>query len=419
MSTHGTPVTVAIIGAGSRGWTYSTYALAHPDRMKVVAVAEPRKEWRERICSAHGVKERAAFRDWRDLLEGPRIADAVIIATQDRMHVDPAVSAAKAGYHILLEKPMAPSADECRAIVSAVTESGVLFAVCHVLRYTNHTRDLKRLIADGAVGEVVNVQALEPVGYWHQAHSFVRGNWRREDESSPMLLAKCCHDIDWIRYLVDRPCTAVHSFGSLRHFRADEKPEGAAERCLDCAVEPECPYSAPKIYMDWFNRGERGWPLDVLTPEPSESSILEALRDGPYGRCVYQSDNDVVDNQVVSMQFEGGSTATLTMTAFTEATARRLRVFGTHGELESDGRTIRVFDFLSDRWTEHTTQVVDRGPLSGHDGGDYTIMSAFVNATHSGDSSSILSGPEDTLETHLMVFAAEESRRRQRVIQMR
>lgn len=418
MSTHGTPATVAIIGAGSRGWTYSTFALAHPERMKVVAVAEPRDEWRERIRSAHGIEEQSSFRDWQDLLGRPRLADAVIIATQDRMHVGPAVEAARAGYHILLEKPMAPSADECRSIVSAVTQHGVTFAVCHVLRYTNHTRDLKRLINSGAIGEVVNVQSLEPVGYWHQAHSFVRGNWRREDESSSMLLAKCCHDIDWIRYLVDRPCTAVHSFGSLRHFRAEQAPDGAGERCLDCDHEPDCSYSAPKIYMDWLNRGERGWPLDVLTPDPNEANILDALRNGPYGRCVYRCDNDAVDNQVVSMQFEGGSTATLTMTAFTEATARRLRVFGTQGEIESDGRRIRVFDFLSDRWTEHETRTEDRGPLSGHDGGDYTIMSAFVDAVRSGDPSFILSGPAETLETHLMVFAAETSRRQGSVVQL-
>lgn len=406
---------IVIIGAGSRGSIYAAYALVHPESVKIVAVAEPREAWRIRLLQAHGIPESAAVADWRELLDRPKFADAVVVATRDAMHVEPAVAAARKGYAILLEKPMAPHADGCRQIAVAAREAGTLLAVCHVLRYTYHTQMIKQLIAAGTIGEVVNVQSLEPVGYWHQAHSFVRGNWRREAESSPMLLAKCCHDLDWIRYIMGRKCLSIQSFGTLKHFRPDQKPEGAVARCLNCPLEGSCPYSAKKIYLSRVAQGYCGWPVDVLTPEPNEATVLEALRSGPYGRCVYDCDNDVVDNQVVNMLFEGGATASLTMTAFTEGGHRQTRIFGTRGELVSDGSSIRHFDFLSDTRREIATT---SGAHLTHGGGDDAIMEAFINAVRHNDSGLVLSGAEESLETHMMVFAAEKSRRENRVVKM-
>ena len=404
------PAEIIIIGGGSRGSTYASYAKAHPECAKVVGVAEPRDSWRGKLVKTHQIPPSNITREWREFLDKPRLADAVVIATQDNMHVEPAVEFARMGYHILLEKPMAPNAEDCREIVTAVQDADIIFGVCHVLRYTQHTQKLKELINSGVIGEVVNLQILEPVGYWHQAHSFVRGNWRRSDESSSMLLAKCCHDLDWIRYIMGRRCTAIHSFGSLKHFRKEEQPAGAASRCLECSVEAECPYSAKKIYLKRVTRGQTGWPVDVLTPDADAAGVTEALRSGPYGRCVYACDNDVVDNQVVNMQFEGGSSASLTMTAFTEADHRQVRIFGTRGELISNGKTIRHFDFVSDSWNEIPTDSGDSSILGGHGGGDYGLMQAFVEALRSNDQSCILSGSAESLETHEMVFAAERSR---------
>lgn len=412
------PTTLIIIGAGSRGTTYASYALEHPDRARIVAVAEPRREWRERFARAHGIPPANVTTDWRELADRPRLADAAIITTQDALHLEPAAALAEKGYHILLEKPIAPSAEDCRRIVDSVTTAGVIFAVCHVLRYTSYTRKVKELVTGGLVGDVVNIQRLEPVGYWHQAHSYVRGNWRREDQSSPMLLAKCCHDLDWIRHVMGVPCKSVHSFGTLKHFRADQKPDGAAPRCLDCRIEQQCPYSARKIYLGRVARGEKGWPVDILTTDVDEKNVTDALRTGPYGRCVYDCDNDVVDNQVVNMLFEGGRTASLTMTAFTEARHRNTRIFGTRGELEGDGRMLRHFDFLTDTWTTADANTPSRPGLGGHGGGDYGLMFTFVKAVEKEDQDLILSGPHESLETHLMVFAAERSRRENRVVTM-
>ncbi|MDD2597654.1 MAG: Gfo/Idh/MocA family oxidoreductase [Kiritimatiellae bacterium] len=405
-----TPVEIIIIGGGSRGSVYASYAKAHPERATIVGVAEPRDAWRNKLVQAHGIPGCNIALDWREFLNKPKCADAVVIATQDKLHLEPTVALARMGYHILLEKPMAPNPADCRSIVEAAQAAGVIFAVCHVLRYTAHTQRLKQLITSNLIGEVINLQSLEPVGYWHQAHSFVRGNWRRTDESSSMLLAKCCHDLDWIRYIMGQPCRAVHSFGSLKHFRSTEQPADAADRCLECPCEPQCPYSALKIYLPRVERGERGWPLDVLTPDVSKERVMEALQTGPYGRCVYACDNDVVDHQVVNMQFESGSTASLTMTAFTEANHRQVRIFGTLGELISDGRTIRHFDFLTDTWSVLSTASGDSSIRGGHGGGDYALMRAFVDAVHHNNQSLLLSGASESLETHAMVFAAEQAR---------
>lgn len=411
-------VSFLVVGAGSRGSGYAGYAAAHPDEARVVGVAEPRAFYRQRLAADHGISEKQVFPDWREAASRPRFADAVIIATQDAMHAEPAEVFAAQGYHILLEKPMAPQPADCWRIFRAVQRTGVLFAVCHVMRYTASSRRFKALIEEGAVGEVVNIQQLEPVGYWHQAHSFVRGNWRNSSESSPMLLAKSCHDLDWLRYLMGVPCLKISSFGSLKHFRAKEKPEGAAERCLDCACETQCPYSAKRFYLGRAREGSWGWPVDVLTPEKTEAAVLEALQHGPYGRCVYACDNDVVDNQVVNMLFAGGRTCSFTMTAFNEGGNRRTRVFGTRGELLGEGSTIEHFDFLTNQRQVIDTRAPDGSLAGGHGGGDYGLMRAFVEAVACQDPGPILSGPEETLDTHMMVFAAEEARATDAVVDL-
>ncbi len=414
------PVTAVVVGAGGRGTTYALFASENPGRLKIVGVAEPREWYRSRLAATHGIAPEAVFTDWRDLAARPRMADAAIIATQDQMHVEPAVALAEKGYALLLEKPMAPDEAGCEQIVQAVKRAGVLFGVCHVMRYTTYTQALKKLLDSGAIGQVVSVQHLEPVGYWHQAHSFVRGNWRNSAQSSPMLLAKSCHDLDWLRYIVGERCKSVSSFGSLFHFKRSEKPAEAADalRCTDCAFEPRCPFSALKIYLGRLRSGDTGWPVDVVCPNPTEAALLEALRTGPYGRCVYECDNDVVDHQVVNLEFAGGQSAVFTMTAFNRAAHRKTRIFGTLGEIYGDGERLEHFDFLTDQTSVIDTNTLDGGILGGHGGGDYGLMDRFVAAVAAGDQGLILSGPDESLETHRMVFAAERARLERQVVDL-
>ncbi|MFE9043431.1 Gfo/Idh/MocA family protein [Streptomyces sp. NPDC007818] len=404
-------ITLAVVGAGNRGAAYTRIARA-TGLGRVVAVAEPREPRRTAMASRHAVEPALVVDDWRKLADRPRVADAVVIATQDADHVEPAVRFAELGYDVLLEKPMATSEADCERIVAAAEKSGALFAVCHVLRYTPYTRTLKALVDSGRIGDVVSVEHLEPVGWHHQAHSFVRGNWRREDLGSSMLMAKSCHDIDWLAHIVGRKAVRVSSFGSLYHFRPENRPAGAADRCLDCGVEEGCPYSAKKLYMPALaSATPDSWPLAVITDDLSEAGVLRALEMGPYGRCVYACDNDVVDHQVVALEYEGGVTASFTMTAFTPSAHRKTRLFGTHGYIESDGVTLRVQDFRTGEWeTVDTRAAADATAAGGHGGGDHALVTAFLEAVRSRDTSRILSGARESLDTHRVVWAAERSR---------
>lgn len=404
------PVRFAILGAGQRGAGYAEWIGLHADRAQVVAVAEPRAHQRAELARRHGLPAERVFASWEEFVAAPRLADAAIVATHDTEHVAPAIALAGKGYHLMVEKPLAPTEAECAKLVAAVTEAGVLFAVCHVLRYRPYTRLVKQLVDAGRLGDIVSVQHLEPVGHWHYAHSYVRGNWRRGDLASFMLLAKSGHDIDWLRHIVGQPIERVSSFGSLTHFRPSNQPAGAADRCVSCAVEPDCPYSAPRLYLGMLRDGRTGWPVSVITDSLTENGVRAALRDGPYGRCVYASDNDVVDHQVVAMEFGGGVTATFTMTAFTPHLDRRTQIFGTRGYLDGTGEHVTVHDFLTGETTSQEVRSAGQDAAAGHGGGDAGLLDAFTRAVATGDGSHILSGPAESLESHLAVFAAERAR---------
>ncbi|NLL82811.1 MAG: Gfo/Idh/MocA family oxidoreductase [Lentisphaerae bacterium] len=412
-------VTLLVVGAGGRGQGYAKFAKSCPDRARVVGVAEPRDFFRQKLAQEHEIAAENVFDDWRKAAAKPRMADAVLICTQDTMHEEPAIAFAKLGYHVLLEKPMAPSVEACRNIVAAVEETGIIFAVCHVLRYTAFTKALKEILDRGTIGDITSIDHYEPVGFWHQAHSFVRGNWRRETDCNGMLLAKSCHDIDWLSHIMGKPCARVSSFGSLRHFKPSEAPAGAAARCMDCSLNDTCPYSAKRFYFAMLEEERLAWPLDVVDPEMTAETLERALREGPYGRCVYACDNDVVDNQVVCLQYADGSTANFTMTAFNPGGARQTRIGGTLGYIETiDSSVIKHFDYATNKWQEIDTNAGDDSVLGGHGGGDGGLMNAFIGAIATGDRSQILSGAAATLESHLTVFAAEESRRKGIVCQM-
>ncbi|MEV4564357.1 Gfo/Idh/MocA family oxidoreductase [Nonomuraea sp. NPDC049419] len=406
-----TEVTLAVVGGGLRGLTYARRAHA-TGAGRVVAVAEPDPGRRAAFAAEFGIVPELALPGWKDLAAAGRVADAAVIATQDRMHTDPAVTLADLGYHILLEKPMATTEREATMIAEAAERNGIMLAVCHVLRYTPYTGLVKRLLDEGRIGRLISVQHLEPVGWWHQAHSFVRGHWRRQDTSAPMLLAKACHDVDWLVHLFGRPPARVSSFGSLSHFRAEDRPEGAADRCLDCPIEPACPYSAKRLYLGCLGDPDSEfWPLGAVTPGRTEEDVLDALRTGPYGRCVYACDNDVVDHQEVLMEFDDGGTCSFTMSAFTPMEHRRTRLFGTHGYMDGDGATLRVVDFRTG--TEETLsldETVGPSAADGHGGGDEGLTDAFLAAVASGDPSRLHTDAAESLMTHRVVWAAEQAR---------
>lgn len=416
-------VTAILVGAGHRGNTYATYAKEEPTKFKIVAVADPKETARKRIKDEFDISKEFIFSDWKEVAAKEKFADCVILTTQDRMHKEPAIAFSNLGYHILLEKPMAVTADDCRDIAAAVKANGTIMMVCHVLKFMPKSNCIKKLIEDGTIGEIVNIQLLEPVGFWHFAHSYVRGNWHREEDSSCFLLAKCCHDIDLICYFMGKNrCTTVSSFGKLSHFTKEKKPSNAASRCLNCPadIEQSCPFSACKIYLERSKRGYRGWPLTAVVDNPDVENLTDALLHGPYGKCVYDSDNDVVSHQVVNMQFENGATASFTGVAFTERICvRQLKIFGTKGEIRcSFDDSVVHYDFNSNKTYEYEPQSdpTINPSLHGHGGADYYTIKSFVEAVQKNDPMKVLTGVEESLNSHLVVFAAEKARLENKVV---
>ena len=409
-------IRVAIIGLGSRGLnTYAPCAELFPEKMEIVAVADIRPERVELAKKLYNIPDGMCFDSGEALLAREKLADAAFICTQDRQHFGHASAALERGYDLLLEKPISPDEEECRKLVALAEKLGRRVSVCHVLRFTPFYGELKRLLDEKTVGEVVSVQHIENVIYWHQAHSFVRGNWRNSVESSPMILQKCCHDADLLVWLLGRRASKVSSFGGLYEFRPERAPEGSAERCVDCAVRESCHYDAEKIYLTnketGLLRGNKWWPVDVLASEPDEEKIRRAIAEGPYGRCVYHCDNDVCDHQVVNIAFEGGATAQLTMAAFTKRGGRDTVILGTQGEIIANlsEEKIHVMPFGGENYDVDIRAMTS--DLSGHAGGDTRLVEEFVELVGGEAEESVrtttLAG---STESHYIAFAAERSR---------
>lgn len=407
--------TAVVIGAGMRGGrAYGPYALANPDEIRIVAVAEPDHERQMAFAQAHGIPPEMRFLSWEDLLREPRLADAAIICTQDGMHFDPTMQAIEKGYHILLEKPMSPDPSECIRMGDYANQRGQHFAICHVLRYTAFFGQLKQLLEERRIGQLISIQLTENVGYFHFAHSFVRGNWRNSKLSSPMILAKSCHDMDILLWLAGGACRKVSSFGTLTHFTPENAPEGAPNRCTDgCPAAQTCPYFAPHVYLV----DEQSFMTASISNDPSIAAREQALRDGPYGRCVYRCDNDVVDHQVVNLMFENDVTASFTMCGFTHEINRTLKLMGTKGEIRGNmaKNELEIYDFLTG--TCELIHTEGESGDNGHGGGDEGIMRAFVKLL-GGDVGENLTSADVSVQSHLIAFAAERARLENSVIDL-
>lgn len=411
--------TVIVIGAGGRGTGYSEIAAKMGDAFRVIAVAEPLETRRNYLRDLYQIPEEMCHTSWEELLSRPKFADLVIIATLDRDHFAPAMAAIEKGYDLLLEKPMSATPEECCAIERAATKRGVFVLVCHVLRFTPFFRAVKNLIDGGAVGDVVHIQHAEWVGNLHQAHSFVRGNWRNSEESSCMILQKTCHDMDILQWLIGKNCKKVHSFGSLTYFKKENMPEGATERCLDCPHADKCYYNAVRFYHDEKNRSF----IENAThrKNPTEAEVDEMLRTTDYGRCVFDCPNNVVDHQTVNLEFEGCATVSFSMCAFNRG-GRQIRIMGTKGELfgNAGDNFVTVYDFATHtaKRIEFSEVLPDESIAGGHGDGDQGMMVALRDRLEGQTDNKSICTIHQTCRNHLISFAAEESRLTDKVVDM-
>lgn len=407
-----------LVGAGNRGrFTYGGWARAHPDRLRIVALAEPVPDRRAAVAAEHELAADAVFEDWTALLAAGVPADVAIVATGDTLHVEPALAALGQGLHVLLEKPIAPSPVECLRVVEAAEKAGRMLQIGHVLRYTPFYGRIHEIVASGELGELVTVDMKEHVSYWHMAHSYVRGKFRNRRVAAPIVLAKTCHDLDLMAWFVGRPSKRVASFGSLRHFRAEAAPAGAPARCTEgCPAQADCLFDAERFYLVADDALARMWPWADLGLDATRAARRRALETGPYGVCIYRCDNDVPDRQVMAIEFEGGITATFTLHGLASHERRTIRLTGTRGELRGvfqDG----VIEVSRHGALEPRRESVP-SPVLGHGGGDDGLMDHFTDVVRRDAAGEVRASGRVSLDSHLLGFAAEEAREAARVVDM-
>ncbi len=401
---------VAVIGLGQRGSNYIRIINFFCKGIEIVADCDKNKVITDQIAKKYKVAKK--FYDDKDFFK-EKLADAIIVATQDRDHITHCNLAIDKGYDkILVEKPVSPVIEECVELQQRAEKNNITIVVCHVLRYSKYYKKIKEIISKGIIGDVMTINHTENVGYFHYAHSYVRGNWRDSSLSSPMIMAKCCHDFDLLHWFVNKKCLSVSSYGALSHFNKKNMPEGAADRCVDCKVE-NCPFNAVELYVTdplckaTFLR----FSGRILTGKSgsSKEEKLEALKKGNYGRCVYKQDNNVVDHQIVNMLFENGTTASHTVTAFSKDFYRRTQVSGTKGEIignDLDGKlTLNIFKgkskTIGTKWIKGL----------GHIDGDINLIKDWCKLIQGKlDDDSNVTYLRDTIPSHIIVMSAEKSR---------
>lgn len=406
---------VVIIGCGARGGeTYGRYFIESGEA-QIVAICDTNQARLDGFRKEFGLSVDKCFTNYNDLFALGKIADVCAVAVMDKDHHEVAMKAMSLGYHLLLEKPVCGTSEQCTEIRDYAEANNLLVTVCHVMRYTSYYRYLKKLITDGTIGQMMGIEQTEDVAYWHMAHAFVRGNFCNSDTTSPMILQKCCHDMDLLVYLTEQRPMSVSSMGSLRYFKSQNAPQGSAERCVDCKVQ-NCPFNAVDFYIgnakELISQGRsvNVWPYAQVAVEPTIDSLMQSLRTTKWGKCVFHSDNNVVDHQFSVIQFQNGLVGTLTMIGFSADGGRQTHVYGTEGELYLDeqSRTITIQRFGDKK------QVVSFDSLatdfSGHGGGDKVMLKEFLDCVRTGKKS-FNSDITRSVDSHLMCFAAEESRK--------
>jgi predicted dehydrogenase len=404
------PLKIAILGCGSRGRTYSRIASSLGGRYQITAAVDPVDVRTAAVAALAPAGNIRTFHNIEDFLAAGKLADVLVIATQDAWHFEHATAALNAGYDLLLEKPAAESLERCEALDVLARSLGRRIALCFVLRYTPFYAAVKAVIDSDRLGKIITLRASEGVEPFHQAHSFVRGHWSRSADSTPMIVAKCSHDADLLCWLSGSSPQAVSSMGRLDWFRAENAPAGAPLRCTDgCPAAKECDYDAHRYLTN-----KRRWLGMVMDHADSadDSRILDFLKTSPWGRCVYRCDNDAVDHQILVAEMANGVTASLAMTAFDEG--RSLEIHGTKASLRGGSPFQNAG--TPELWLrDHRSGEIEPIPVvepaaagyAGHGGGDFGLINALDG---------MFSGPHalapglDGLAGHRLAFLAEESR---------
>lgn len=400
-------LTVSIIGVGSRGAeTYGRYFMERKDLFKINSLCDIKPSKLDKYSKEFEVEKCNCFTDEDEFFKERR-SDVVVISTLDPDHVRHALKAIKLNYDILLEKPITNNEDELYLLEKEAKKYNVRILVCHVLRYTIAMEKVKEILESNAIGQLISIDHLENVAYWHQAHSFVRGNWRNSKETAPMILAKCSHDLDLLYWLMGNKKPArITSFGDLTYLKKENAPKNSSTHCTDCKIKDSCPFNAYYFYLN-----NKAWLVPMIGEDPTDEQIIKYLDHSQYSRCVFKCDNDVVDHQILNIEFEDKSTASHTMNAFTRWCYRDIKIMGTKGCIEGnfEDKKFKVYQFLNnqEREVDITTLTDD---FVGHGGGDRILFNELIEYLQTGKKSISLTSLEESVVSHYLGFAAEKSR---------
>ncbi len=411
------PITAIIVGGGHRSFIYADYALEHPDELQIVGIADPDKSRCEAAVKKYGFAAENCYNSAEELATKGKLADAIINGTMDKDHVKTSLPLLKAGYDMLLEKPFAVNQEEMMTLIDTVKENGNKVMICHVLRYAQFYKQIKQIIHDGKIGDIISIQLCEDVSYHHYATSYVRGKWGNSNKSgTSMLLAKCCHDLDIMMWLMeDVKPEFVTSTGTLQYFNKKNAPADSGERCMvDCKYVDTCNLSARRIYLDMPEK----WDFYVW-PELHHASYgekYEYLKNtSPFGKCAFKCDNNIVDHQTVMIQFKGGATGSHNLTGGTAFSQRIVRVIGTKGEINGtfESQKFTVSYINPHKENDHISETFDLSDACsafiGHGGGDHALVTDFIQFVTGGETSISCTDIIDSISGHMIVFAADKS----------
>jgi len=415
-------LSAVIIGAGHRSMYYASFALSHPDRLRIVGVADPDRSRRERAAQVFSIPAAYCFQTAEELAINDRFADFAINGTMDHLHVQTSLPLLEKGYHLLLEKPFAVNEDELWRLVNTANQNKRIVAICHVLRHTPFYSAIRQRVLESDIGDIFNIQAVEHVSYHHMAVGYVRGKWRSKARTgSSMLLAKSCHDLDLIAWMKSgvRP-EKVASFGSNYQFRPEKAPLNSGTRCIvDCTIEQDCLYSARKHYLDHPDRWSfYVWDTLEHKAEINKEDRIESLKTSPYGLCVWKTDMDVLDHQSLVIEFADGCTGTLNMIGGSAKPSRSLHLVGTRGEIQGAFEDNRfVIRWIDPRpGHEFAEEIVDldrrdylSGEKGGHGGGDLRLVEDFLDLLTGRPPSISTTHLDDSISSHLIAFGADRS----------
>lgn len=395
-------IKIGIIGLGNRGVLYAN-CFSEIKECEIVAIVDFKIN--EQIKLIPDIKVPHLYNNTDDFFNDNLDLDLLVISSMDKYHYDNSIKAIERNYNLLLEKPIACKYQEVLDIEKRANEKNLKVVVCHVLRYTKFYKEVKRIIDSKELGEIININATENVAYWHQLHSYVRGNWHNTKETAPMILTKSSHDMDIIRWLMGEEVRKVSSFGYLNFFNKEHKPEDSSNRCFECKLKDECEYNAYKFYLN-----NREWLIPFIGKDLSDENIDKYLRVSNFGRCAFDMDNDAVDHQVVNILFDNNKTASFTMNAYSRWCYRDIKVFGTKGDLVGnfETRKIDVNLFNGKSYTIDINNLTD--DFSGHGGGDRIMTRELIDYLLTGNTTKSLTLLKDSIISHKMSFLSEESR---------